>query len=291
MDAATEESIIGVLKSLRDEGKSVVCVHHDLSTVAGYFDRVLLLNRRVLAEACTGLANVSAEFLDETVSPRFSTYCRFGSLAAPLTRSCPGARGPSLFHILSQIPAVAAHGFGPAGENVFFDEDGIVELATSQARLFQELAAQQPDTEWVFQYSPEMFSGLVWTGEKSVELGLADALGSTEYVAREVIKAEKLVNFTPEENVFEDPNQPYIAAVAMPIRSLCFVAAAVRKRAKNCAWPAVDPCFIGYWPPRRGRAASPVRRSSGDRRRGRSAGINRATSDTACPAGRLESRR
>jgi 2-isopropylmalate synthase len=39
------------------------------------------------------------------------------------------------------------------------DEDGIVELATSQARLFQELAAQQPETDWVFQYSPEMFSG------------------------------------------------------------------------------------------------------------------------------------
>lgn len=51
--------------------------------------------------------------------------------------------------------------------------------------------------------TPEMFSGLVWTGEKSVELGLADAIGSTEYVAREVFKAEKLVNFTPEENVFE----------------------------------------------------------------------------------------
>ena len=39
------------------------------------------------------------------------------------------------------------------------DEDGIVELATSQARLFVELAAQQPDTDWTFQYSPEMFSG------------------------------------------------------------------------------------------------------------------------------------
>jgi 2-isopropylmalate synthase len=39
------------------------------------------------------------------------------------------------------------------------DEDGIVELATSQARLFQQLAAQQPGTEWIFQYSPEMFSG------------------------------------------------------------------------------------------------------------------------------------
>lgn len=39
------------------------------------------------------------------------------------------------------------------------DEDGIVELATGQARLFNELAAQQPGTEWTFQYSPEMFSG------------------------------------------------------------------------------------------------------------------------------------
>jgi protease-4 len=51
--------------------------------------------------------------------------------------------------------------------------------------------------------SPELFSGLVWTGEKSVELGLADAIGSTEYVAREVFKAEKLVDFTVEENYFE----------------------------------------------------------------------------------------
>ena len=53
VDAATEETIMDVLKGLRDEGKSVVCVHHDLSTVADYFDRVLLLNRRVLAEGPT----------------------------------------------------------------------------------------------------------------------------------------------------------------------------------------------------------------------------------------------
>ncbi|MGC3985722.1 MAG: 2-isopropylmalate synthase [Pseudorhodoferax sp.] len=39
------------------------------------------------------------------------------------------------------------------------DEDGIVELATAQARLFQDLAARQPETRWTFQYSPEMFSG------------------------------------------------------------------------------------------------------------------------------------
>ena len=38
------------------------------------------------------------------------------------------------------------------------DQDGIVELATSQARLFRDIAAEFPQTEWVFQYSPEMFS-------------------------------------------------------------------------------------------------------------------------------------
>jgi protease-4 len=51
--------------------------------------------------------------------------------------------------------------------------------------------------------NPDIFSGLIWTGQRSIELGLADALGSTESVARDVIKAEKLVDFTPEENVFE----------------------------------------------------------------------------------------
>ena len=51
--------------------------------------------------------------------------------------------------------------------------------------------------------TPETFSGLVWTGEKSVEMGLADALGSLEFVAREVIKAERVVDYTQKENYFE----------------------------------------------------------------------------------------
>jgi protease IV len=51
--------------------------------------------------------------------------------------------------------------------------------------------------------TPEMFSGLVWTGEKSVELGLADGLGSLDYVAREVIKAEKIVDFTGRDSFIE----------------------------------------------------------------------------------------
>jgi protease IV len=51
--------------------------------------------------------------------------------------------------------------------------------------------------------TPDMFSGLVWVGQKSIELGLADAIGSAEQVARDVIKAEELVDFTPRENVAE----------------------------------------------------------------------------------------
>ena len=44
--------------------------------------------------------------------------------------------------------------------------------------------------------TPEMFSGLVWSGEASIGLGLADGLGSVESVARDVIKAEEVVDFT-----------------------------------------------------------------------------------------------
>lgn len=48
---------------------------------------------------------------------------------------------------------------------------------------------------------PELFSGLVWSGERGIQLGLADGLGSLDYVAREVVKAKDIVDFTPEENI------------------------------------------------------------------------------------------
>jgi protease-4 len=51
--------------------------------------------------------------------------------------------------------------------------------------------------------TPEMFSGLVWSGEKSIQLGLADGLGGLEYVAREVIKAEPIIDYTPEDSLSE----------------------------------------------------------------------------------------
>jgi protease-4 len=49
--------------------------------------------------------------------------------------------------------------------------------------------------------APEIFSGIVWTGQKSIDLGLADEMGDADYVAREIIQAETLVDFTPNEGL------------------------------------------------------------------------------------------
>lgn len=51
--------------------------------------------------------------------------------------------------------------------------------------------------------SPELFSGLMWTGAKSIELGLTDELGSVEHVAREVIKAEDIRDYTMRASLTE----------------------------------------------------------------------------------------
>ncbi len=51
--------------------------------------------------------------------------------------------------------------------------------------------------------SPEMFSGLMWTGSRSIEMGLADAYGTVESVAREVIKAEDIRDYTVKQNLAE----------------------------------------------------------------------------------------
>lgn len=50
VDAATEKAIVDVLKTLRDDGRTVVAVHHDLSTVSEYFDNAFLINTRKVAE-------------------------------------------------------------------------------------------------------------------------------------------------------------------------------------------------------------------------------------------------
>jgi len=51
--------------------------------------------------------------------------------------------------------------------------------------------------------TPDTFSGLFWNGQQALELGLIDHLGSLEHVAREIVRAEEVVDYTPKENVAE----------------------------------------------------------------------------------------
>ena len=62
--------------------------------------------------------------------------------------------------------------------------------------------------------NPELFSGLMWTGAKSIELGLADAYGSLDFVAREVVKAKDIVDFTQKEGIAEKFAKRFGAATA-----------------------------------------------------------------------------
>ncbi|MCZ2440964.1 MAG: S49 family peptidase, partial [Burkholderiales bacterium] len=50
---------------------------------------------------------------------------------------------------------------------------------------------------------PETFSGLFWNGEEAIRLGLVDRLGNLDFVAREVVKADEVIDYTPRGNLAE----------------------------------------------------------------------------------------
>jgi protease-4 len=66
---------------------------------------------------------------------------------------------------------------------------------------------------------PAIFSGLVWTGERALEIGLVDALGSAGQVARDIIGAEDIVDFTPRENVVEQVARRFGASAVSALRA------------------------------------------------------------------------
>lgn len=61
--------------------------------------------------------------------------------------------------------------------------------------------------------TPDTFSGLFWNGEEAVKLGLADKVGNLDYVAREVVKAEEIIDYTPRDNVAERLAKRFGAAI------------------------------------------------------------------------------
>lgn len=81
VDASTERAIVEVLKGLRQQGKTVVAVHHDLQTVAEYFDHAVLLNTRLIANGPVGEV-FTRENLQRTYGPRLTVLEEAGEAMA-----------------------------------------------------------------------------------------------------------------------------------------------------------------------------------------------------------------
>jgi protease IV len=98
-----------------------------------------------------------------------------------------------------------------AGENKGFLDP--FSPQTEKQRAFAQGMLNQIHTQFIdtvkkgrgakLKETPEMFSGLFWSGQQAIELGLADTLGGLDFVAREVIKAEDIVDYTRRDNVAE----------------------------------------------------------------------------------------
>lgn len=108
-----------------------------------------------------------------------------------------------------------------AGENKGFMDP--FSPQTEKQRVFAQAMLDQIHQQFIqvvkqgrgtrLKEAPETFSGLFWTGQQAIDLGLADHLGNIDYVAREVIKAEELVDYTHHENVAERLVKRFGAAI------------------------------------------------------------------------------
>ena len=98
-----------------------------------------------------------------------------------------------------------------AGENKGFMDP--FSPQTEKQRVFAQAMLDQIHQQFIavvkagrgarLKETPETFSGLFWTGQQAIDLGLADQLGGLDFVAREIIKAEDIVDYTRRDNVAE----------------------------------------------------------------------------------------
>jgi protease-4 len=98
-----------------------------------------------------------------------------------------------------------------AGENKGFLDP--FSPQTEKQRLFAQTMLDQIHQQFIavvkagrgkrLKETPEMFSGLFWTGQQAIEMGLADQLGNLDFVAREIVKAEDVIDYTRRDNVAE----------------------------------------------------------------------------------------
>jgi 2-isopropylmalate synthase len=111
------------------------------------------------------------------------------------------------FEALQGVPRAIVHLYNatsPVMRRVVLglDEDGIVDLATTHARLVRDLAARQPETQWTFQYSPEMFSGTELAFSKRVVDAVTEVWAPTPATKCIINLPSTVEHSTP--NIFAD---------------------------------------------------------------------------------------
>ncbi|MFK7769055.1 MAG: metal ABC transporter ATP-binding protein [Mariniblastus sp.] len=93
VDIVTEKAIVALLHELRDQGKTIVVVQHDLSTVGKYLDKVTLINQQIVASG-----DVSKVFTDELIERTYNSQTRidcFGQRISLASETAPGVNESS----------------------------------------------------------------------------------------------------------------------------------------------------------------------------------------------------
>lgn len=96
VDAKTEEAVVDLWRELRAAGRTILVVHHDLETVPEYFDRVLLLNVRRIADG-----EVSDVFTEENLRSTYGGRVRFDGRYAARARDAAAANDSGASHLLA----------------------------------------------------------------------------------------------------------------------------------------------------------------------------------------------
>ena len=123
-----------------------------------------------------------------------------------------------------------------AGENKGFMDP--FSPQTEKQRVFAQAMLDQIHQQFIkvvktgrgtrLKETPETFSGLFWTGQQAVEMGLADQLGNVDFVAREIVKAEDLVDYTRRDNVAERLAKRFGASMGESMARTLKLAPAIR---------------------------------------------------------------
>jgi 2-isopropylmalate synthase len=158
-DAVIQRAPVWLSTDLRD-GNQALIEPMDIERKLRMFRQLLKIGFKEIEVGFPSASQVEFDFvrrlIDENLIPDDVTIQVLTQAREPLIRrtfeSLRGARSAIVHLYNATAPVMRRVVLG-------MDEDAIVSLATDNARLFQQLAAEQPDTRWIFQYSPEMFSG------------------------------------------------------------------------------------------------------------------------------------